>query len=124
MEQFAGKTFLIVDDEELLREYFVEEFTDLGAKTLSAANSKDALELVRTEKVDVILSDIRMPGGDGVSLLKHVKEQNAEKPLVFLITGFSDIEPEEAVSLGAETVFKKPFDFNLIASKIADHLDE
>lgn len=123
MEQFAGKTFLIVDDEELLREYFVEEFTDLGAKTISASNSKEALDLVAKNKIDVILSDIRMPGGDGVSLIKQIKKQNDEKPLVFLITGFSDIEPAEAVTMGAETIFKKPFDFNLIATKIAEHLD-
>ena len=58
----------------------------------------------------VILSDVRMPDGDGIELLEKVKEKNMFLPVMMFITGFADITLEEAYEKGADAVFSKPFD--------------
>jgi two-component system response regulator (stage 0 sporulation protein F) len=104
-----GKTVLVVDDEPDLREILKDEFTFEGADVSEAKNGKEALELVKSKKFDAVLSDIRMPGGDGVTLAREIKALNSQTPIVFLITGFADLRSYEAYDLGAEGFFTKPF---------------
>jgi CheY-like chemotaxis protein len=113
-EILKQKTLLIVDDEADLREPLVQEFESLGCKVFQAKNGHDAYEIVLREKIDAVISDIRMPGGDGIEFLKRVKLLHHECPMVMLITGFSDLSHEEAFDLGAEAVLSKPFDLDAI----------
>ncbi len=119
LEHLKGKTLLIVDDEEALREPLCMEFESLGCKVLEASNGKQAFEIVKREKIDAVVSDIRMPGGDGVELLKNIKEWNSEFPVVMLITGFSDLSREEAFDMGAESILTKPFDLDQIDAEVS-----
>lgn len=112
LDNLRGKTLLVVDDEPDLREPLVIEFESLGCRVLQAANGKDAFEIVKKEKVDAVISDIRMPGGDGIELLRNIKELHHEFPMVMLITGFSDLSREDAYHLGAEAILSKPFDLD------------
>jgi CheY-like chemotaxis protein len=68
----AGKMILLVEDEADLREPISEELMYFGAKVLQAANGQEALRLLEANPIDAIVSDVRMPGGDGVELLKNV----------------------------------------------------
>jgi DNA-binding NtrC family response regulator len=120
MNDFSQKTVLIVDDEKLLREYFAEEFRELGAETISAGNAQEALRVIDQHNVDVVLTDVRMPDGDGVELLKKLTTRK-KQPLLFFITGYADIDLEEALSMGALGIFNKPCDFLTIASEISTH---
>ena len=113
-----GKTLLIVEDEPDLREPLVMEFESLGCRVFEAKNGKEAFELIKTQKIDAVISDIRMPGGDGVELLKRVKDFNFRFPVVMLITGFSDLSREEAFHLGAEEILAKPFDLDEIGDAV------
>lgn len=103
------KTILIVDDEPDIRELLVLEFELLKFRVLEAGNGKQAAEIAKKEKIDVIISDIRMPGGDGVTLLKELRQINPFSPPVILITGFADISTPQAFDAGAEAIFMKPF---------------
>ena len=100
---------LVVDDEPVLREVLVEELRFEGHQVWEATGGIEGLEIVRNNELDVVISDIRMPKGDGVELLKAIKNINPTKPIVFLITGFTDYQEKVLLDLGAEAVVRKPF---------------
>ncbi len=106
---FKGKVILVVDDEADLREILKDELVFEGAEVYEASNGKEALKIVKERKFDAILSDIRMPGGDGKTLAREVREISPSKPVVILITGFADLRSEDAYSLGADGYVTKPF---------------
>lgn len=103
-------TLLIVDDEVMLRRTVAFDFKRRGFQVLEAGSGKEAYDIVKERKVDLILSDVRMPGGDGIELLERVKKLDPRFPIVMLITGFADLSLEDAYEMGAEAVFLKPFD--------------
>lgn len=119
---FTGKNILVVDDEPDLRDILKDEFEFCGAQVQIAQNGKEALEKVKANSFDVVLSDIRMPGGDGVTLAKEIKALFAEKPIVMLITGFADITPDHAYDLGVDGFFTKPFNLEVITRSVANAL--
>lgn len=110
MREPKDVTLLIVDDEAPLRKALVFDFKRKGFRVLEADNGKNAFELIKSQKIDVILTDVRMPNGDGVELLDKVKALNPELPVVMFITGYSDISIEDAHDKGADAIFTKPFD--------------
>jgi len=112
-----GKTILVVDDESDIRELFKEELEDNGAKVLEADNGNKAFEVFQGGGVDAIISDIRMPGGDGVDLVKNVKTTNKDIP-IYLITGFADYTGNELKLLGVEAVVFKPFDISEVVNMV------
>ncbi len=107
--QLAGKKILIVDDEEDLRDIVASEFEFIGANVFQAANVTKAKTILSENSVDLIISDIRMPGETGIDLLEYSKGINPLLPPVILITGFADITTEEAHDRGAEALLSKPF---------------
>ncbi len=106
---FQGKVILIVDDEPDLREILRDELTFEGATVLEASNGKAAQALLQTHRLDAVLSDIRMPGGDGATLARQIRSMNSTRPVLMLITGFADLQSEEAYDLGADGYVTKPF---------------
>lgn len=106
---FNGKSILVVDDEPDLREILSDEFQMLGAKVDTAPNGKTAWEKSKLEKFDLVISDLRMPGGDGVVLSKALKRDALNSPILILMTGFADLTAEEAFAIGAEGFMTKPF---------------
>jgi CheY-like chemotaxis protein len=111
-EILNGKTLLIVEDEVDLREPLAAEFESFGCRVLQAANGREGFEILKREKIDAVISDIRMPGGDGIELLKNIKTLHHGFPVVMLITGFADLTREDAYDLGAEAILSKPFDLD------------
>lgn len=111
-------TILIVDDDAAFRNALVFDFKRRGFQVLHAENGKVAFELIKTQKVDIVLTDVKMPGGDGVDLLDRVKERSPILPVVMFITGFADISLEEAYDKGADAVFTKPFDRKSLMSAV------
>ncbi|MGE3974105.1 MAG: response regulator [Bdellovibrionales bacterium] len=101
---------LVVDDEPALRKAIVFDFKKKGFNVREAENGKLAFEIIKSEKIDLVLTDVRMPGGDGIELLENVKTRDPNLPVVMFITGFADITVEEAYDKGVNAVFSKPFD--------------
>lgn len=113
---------MIVEDEDLLREATSILFRRKGFKVLEALNGTLALELVLKHKVDVVLSDVRMPGGDGIQLLDAIRSLHPALPIVILVTGYADIPFEAAYRKGADAVFSKPYDRETLMAAIFDAL--
>ena len=114
----TGKKLLIVEDEEDLRAPLATEFEGMGCIVYQASNGRDGFEIVKKVHPDAVISDIRMPGGDGVELLQRIKHLNYGVPVVMLITGFSDLSREEAYHLGADAILSKPFDLDAIDAAV------
>jgi len=106
---FSGKVILVVDDEADLREILRDELIFEGAEVFEAVNGRDAIAQLSKRKFDAVLSDIRMPGGDGATLAREIREKSPSQPVIILITGFADLHSEEAFDLGADGYVTKPF---------------
>jgi DNA-binding response OmpR family regulator len=120
-----GKAILLVEDEPDLREILAEEFSSISATIYQAANIKDAFAIAETTALDVIISDIRMPGGTGVELMQNIKTAAlAKQPLFCLISGYSDIPDEVSYDLGVEVCFAKPFNLGALVLAISRSLCE
>lgn len=105
----AEKTVLVVDDSQDLSEVVGEYLGMFGFKVFTANNGPDALEIMAREPVDMVISDIHMPGMDGLSLMAEIKERYAGMPVV-LITGYSVSEARKlALGKGADGFVAKPF---------------
>ena len=120
MQDPKNVTLLIVDDDENLRKALIFDFKRNGFNVLDASNGKDAIEIVKQNKIDVIISDIRMSNGDGIELLDNVKTKNVDVPVVLLITGFADISEENAYDKGADAIFSKPFNRKELLQAVLD----
>jgi len=82
---------LLVDDEKDIREVLVLPLADLGYQVSEAENGKDALDIFRKIQPPIVLTDIKMPGMDGIELLQKIKNENPETEVI-MITGHGDME--------------------------------
>lgn len=87
----AQETLLLVDDEPGIRSLLSISLADLGYNVLAAANGKQALELFHAHAPSIVLTDIKMPGMDGIELLETIKQENPDTEVI-MITGHGDIE--------------------------------
>ncbi len=122
MTLLIGRTILVVDDEQDLREILCEELSAFGAKVSMAPSGRVALDLLESDKFDVLISDVRMADGDGITLLTQLKDKVAVKPKIFLCSGYNDITKESARGLGVIEIFSKPFQIDKMVRTIADSL--
>lgn len=109
MTQIKGKEILVVEDDDDLREIISDAFSVYGAHTKTAKNGEAAFELVRANRFDVVISDIQMPGGDGLDLMKRIAQLPPPKPLCFLWTGHYGKSDFSLQALEVLKVFEKPF---------------
>ena len=101
-------SILIVDDEEVVRHSHLRSLADTGCHAQAAENGAQALRVMEQHPFDVVLLDLRMPGLDGMDVLKSIKERWPESEVV-VITGYPTIETaKEAVRLGAHNYIAKP----------------
>lgn len=106
------KKILIVDDQNGIRVLLVEVFSVEGYNTFQASNGKLALEIVRKESPDLVLLDMKIPGMDGLDILKHIKQIDSSIKVI-MMTAYGELDMiKEATDLGALTHFTKPFDID------------
>lgn len=120
IDKLKGKTILVVDDENELREVVSTLFKRAGCEILEAENGVLARDQIEKSKVDIVITDVRMSGGDGVELLEWIKKRSGKQPVVILVTGFADISESEALSRGAKAVLAKPFRLQTIVSTVTE----
>jgi two-component system response regulator PilR (NtrC family) len=102
------KSILIVDDEESLRQSLEKVLKNAGYMTATAGSGNEALELLAQRPADLVLSDLKMPNGDGLDLLKSIKKKFPDIEVI-LLTGYGTIETAvAAMKEGAYDFITKP----------------
>jgi two-component system response regulator (stage 0 sporulation protein F) len=111
-ELLDKKRLLIVDDQVGIRILLLEVFSTEGYDTFQAANGRTALEIVRTQRPDLVLLDMKIPGMDGLEILKQIKEYDRSIKVI-MMTAYGELDMiKEATDLGALMHFTKPFDID------------
>lgn len=90
MDNPNRRTILIVDDEPDIRDVLAISLADMGYRTVQAENAMQAFEVFVKEAPEIVITDIKMPGGDGIGLLKKIKHENPETEVI-MITGHGDM---------------------------------
>jgi len=104
------RTVLVADDELSIRKVLSATLKRDGYEVFAASDGAEALELLRTHPIDLVLTDLRMPKVDGMSLLRHVLAEHAGIPVVILTAHGTVDNAVEAMKLGAFDFLSKPFD--------------
>ena len=119
----AKPRILIVDDEPSLREMLGIVLRRDGYDVLTAANGRQALEQLSRERIDLLLSDIRMPDLSGVEVLRAAKDANPDV-VAFMMTAYASTDTAvEAMRLGAVDYFTKPFNMDELRLKVRRQLE-
>ncbi len=111
-------TILVVDDEEPLRNLIVAFLSNLGHSCITAIDGVDALDKIKGNKVDVVITDIKMPNVDGITLTSEIVTRYPDLP-VMVMTAFGDeYSAGLAISTGARDFIKKPFSLDEFAIRL------
>lgn len=113
----AKRTILIVDDDPMIRKPLRCEFEFDNFHVVEAGDGKEALEVLTSLKIDVILTDVHMPIMDGFELAARVNLMS-EPPRLYFMSGV--IQENHLMQLGARRAFAKPFDFNDLVETILE----
>lgn len=112
------KTILLAEDEQILRESMAEFLAQEGFEVLQAANGKAAYDMVLERSVDVVLTDVRMPEMDGLTLLGHLKKAQPDTPVI-IITAYGTVESAVgAMQAGAHDYLLKPVQLDDVILKV------
>jgi two-component system, response regulator, stage 0 sporulation protein F len=115
---------LIVDDQFGIRILLNEVFQKEGYQTFQAANGVQALEILTKKEPDIVLLDMKIPGMDGIEILKRMKKLNQDIRVI-IMTAYGELYMiQEAKDLGALTHFAKPFDIDYLREAVKKYIAE
>ena len=109
---------LAVDDELGMLDLIRVLFKKFNFFIETAHSGNQAWEILAKHEFDLVLTDVRMPDGDGIDLAQKIRSKHPSRPSILFMTGFSDLLNEEIFHLGAEGKFTKPFDNNAVRAAI------
>src|SRR5580658_3332242 len=116
-------TILIVEDEPKLRRLLELDLSEEGHRVLAAPDAEQGLKLLRSESIDIVVTDLKMPGMDGLEFLHAVKRTNAALPVV-VMTAYGTVETAvEAMKAGASDYVLKPFSLAEMRLVVQKELD-
>lgn len=115
---------LVVDDEEHAREGLSKILTREGYGVETAANGKEAIDVIKRQSFDLVITDMRMPLMDGFEVLREIKKMD-DSVGVIMITAYGEVESYlEAMNLGAFEYINKPVRVNELKRVITKVLEE
>lgn len=124
MNLLEGATILAVDDSPDTLELLQRNLHSKGYQVFIAENVSGALEVLESTRIDLVLTDLKMPGISGLDLIRHIRE-NYKNTEVMMITGYATVEGAvEAVKVGAEEYLAKPFTDKELFSAVERSLDK
>lgn len=113
-----SKKVLVVDDANFMRMMLEDILTKNGHIFLEARDGQEGLDILQKESVDVCLLDIRMPGMDGMEVLKRIKKDYPEIKVVMLSAMCDESSVKMALQLGADAFVAKPFQAECLLNRI------
>ena len=111
-------TIVVVEDEEHLRDAIVEYLGDRGFTVLSAPDARSFRELAQTERFDIVLLDITMPGEDGLSLARWLRLRPDRPGIIFTTSAGSSVDRVVGLEIGADDYLVKPFDLRELLARV------
>ncbi len=119
-----NKTILIVDDEKDFCTVLSDSLSQDRYRVVTVFNGKTALQIAKKEKPDLMLLDIKMPGMDGIEVLRKIKKMKKEIAVI-MFTAYGTLETaRKAMKLGAYDYVTKPVDLFLLKSLVKEVLGE
>ena len=113
---------LIVEDEESYREPLVYQLTREGYEVSAAATGEEGLELFTHGGIDLVLLDLMLPGIDGTTLCRRIREQS-RVPIIMLTAKSTEIDKVVGLEIGADDYVTKPYSFRELLARIRRHRD-
>lgn len=113
---------LAVDDDDRLRDLLKRYLSREGHDVTTAKDAASARKLMATMTFDLVILDVMMPGEDGLSLLKSVREKKSDTPVILLTARGQAFERIEGLKLGADDYLPKPFEPEELALRIGSIL--
>jgi CheY-like chemotaxis protein len=114
-----GMHVLVVDDEPTVRGLYVTFLQQVGATVTSSGSATEAVQLTDLNPPDVVVTDLRMPGHDGIWLLRELKARMPAVPVI-VVSGNLDARPEHFRELGFSGVLRKPLLLSQLEAAILD----
>ena len=116
---------LVVEDYEDTREFMKFLLQDYGFDVSEATNGYEAVEAVKQHAPDLILMDISMPGMDGLTAARKIREQSgSRKPPIIAITAYGEAAKRKALEAGCDASLSKPIDFEDLEPVLARYLSK
>jgi len=115
---------LVVDDEEAVRDLIARSLSSAEYDVDTAEDGATAVERLQTSDYDLLITDLKMPGMDGLSVIREARRKSADMPII-IITGFStEASAIEAINLGVSGYLTKPFRLPRVLAATARALGE
>jgi len=113
---------LIVEDEEDLCSLIASQIRAGDVDVVECYTGETGLEAALENQFDLVITDIRLPGIDGIEMMKKIKEQVDPAPSFFVMSGYSDYSTEEILASGGEDFFSKPNDITRLFTSVKQKL--
>jgi len=125
------KTFpasvLVMDDDDSIRKLFIELLESQGYVVFTSDNGIDGMELLKKHPIDLVITDIIMPGKEGIEIVRELKRDYPEVKII-VMSGYTGIGQYDylkyALTFGADSTFRKPFDVQEFMKTIRDLLGQ
>jgi DNA-binding NtrC family response regulator len=117
------KMILVIDDEDIVRTSCSRTLAPAGFDVRLARNGVEGLKVLEQEKLDLVLTDLKMPDMDGIEVLRKIKEGWPEVEVI-IITGYQTVDTAvKAIKLGAFDYIEKPFTPDALITAVSKALD-
>lgn len=108
---------LVVEDEKSIREVETAYLKNAGYEVIDAEDGEEALELLETEKIDLVVLDINLPNVDGIEVCKKIRESSMI-PIIMVTARIQEIDELIGLEIGADDYIKKPFSPNILVARV------
>ena len=122
MSILNGKSVLVIEDDEMLREIIADTFRHEKSIVHVAEGANPGIAILQRETVDAVVSDVMMADGDGFELLLWLQDFKKQNPVTVMISGFSQMSKKKALELGAVDLLNKPFKQTDLLRVVKDEL--
>ena len=120
--RWENRKILIVEDDMISYKFLEAILKDTGSKLLSAKNAREAINVVKNEKVDVVLMDIQLPGKNGNEATSQIKKINKNIPVIAQTAHAMENDKQKSLEAGCDDYITKPINMKILLNSIANQL--